>query len=178
MNAVEDELDPDPGIDPGNIMLCSAERPSRAKSTSDKVQSVERVVRIGVDSGAGVSVWPRDLCKDYPTKPTEASKQGEKYAAAGVGSAAIFNEGERRIAFDVDGNRWGVRMQVAAVRKPLLAVSEMCDAGHDVHFLSTGEAYAVHRETGEITEFVRQKGVYEITAHVLPYSGGDGQPQA
>ena len=69
-------------------------------------------------------------------------------------------------------------MQVAAVRKPLLSVSEMCDAGHDVHFLATGQAYALHRATGELTQFERRKGVFEIVARVLPYSGGSGQPQA
>ena len=69
-------------------------------------------------------------------------------------------------------------MQVAAVRKPLLAVSEMCDRGHDVHFLSTGEAYAVHRASGEVTAFERRKGVFEIAAHVIPYSGGSGQLRA
>ena len=164
-------------------MIGSVERPDRAKTASTEVQSVERLVRIGVDSGAGVSVWPKDLCKDYPTKQTEASRKGVKYSAAGVGSAAIVNEGERRIELETNGNRRGVRVQVAAVRKPLVAVSAMCDAGHDVHFLASGEAYAVRRETGEVTEFERQKGVFEIVARVLPYSslvgaGGGGQPQA
>lgn len=69
-------------------------------------------------------------------------------------------------------------MQVAAVRKPLLAVSEMCDAGHDVHFLHTGEAYSVLRETGEVTALVHRTGVCEIDAVVLPWSGGRGQPRA
>lgn len=40
----------------------------------------------------------------------------------------------------------------------LLSVSKMCDAGRDVHFLRTGEAYSVHRETCEVTALVRRKG--------------------
>jgi hypothetical protein len=59
-----------------------------------------------------------------------------------------------------------------------LAVSEMCDAGHDLHFLHTGEAYAVHSRTGAITKFMRQKGVYEVEAEVPQWPGGPGQPTA
>ena len=109
---------------------------------------------------------------------TEASKNRTKYASARAGSAATWNEGERWIALDVDGASGGVRVRVAAVRKPLLAVSEMCDAEHDVHVLASGEAYNVHRETGEVTMFTKQRGVYDITARVPLYSGGGGQPQA
>ena len=51
-----------------------------------------------------------------------------------------------------------------------MAVSEMRDAGHDAHFLANGEAYAVHRSTGQVASFVRTKGVYEIEAKAPPYA--------
>ena len=37
---------------------------------------VGQVVSIGVDSGAGATVWSVDLCDDYPTAPSPASRAG------------------------------------------------------------------------------------------------------
>lgn len=91
----------------------------------------------------------------------------------------IVNEGERKIKLEMkDGSTFGCRVQVAAVRKPLLAVSEMCDAGFDVHFFHTGEAYGIHPATGRTVNFKKVRGVYEIEAVVPPCSGGHGQPRA
>ena len=87
-----------------------------------------------------------------------------------------MNQGERKVQLIVDKELAGVRVQVAGVRKPLLSVADMNDAGHDVFFLANGEAYSVHRETGRVTNFARRKGVFEIDAEVPPYSGGSGQP--
>ena len=70
-----------------------------------------------------------------------------------------------------DGSRRGARMQVTDVRKPLMSVADMNDAGQDVHFLASGQSYAVHRETGVVTKFVRKKNIFEIEAEVPPYSG-------
>ena len=147
-------------------------------NTFERIENNQRVVRIGIDSGAGASVWPKELCKDYPTRETEQSKAKVCYSAAGSASKPIVNEGERRIKLEVDGEAFGARVQVAAVRKPLLAVSEMNDAGYDVHFFHTGEYYSVHPETGRKVMFQRRKGVYEIEAVVPSYRGGRGQPRA
>lgn len=155
------------------VMMASA-----CATSFEKIVKGKRMVTIGIDSGAGVSVWPKELCKDYPTRETKESKAKVVYSGAGSTSEPIVNEGERRIRLEVDGDVRGARVQVAAVRKPLLSVSEMCDAGHDVHFFHTGEAYCVHRETGKIMTFTRRKGVFEIDAMVPPYSGGHGQPRA
>ena len=61
-------------------------------------------------------------------------------------------------------------MQVAKVRKPLISVADMVDAGQDVHFLASGQSYAVHRETGEVTHFTRRRNVFELDVEVKPYS--------
>ena len=59
------------------------------------IRAVEEIkrVKIGVDSGAAASVWPRDLCKDYPAKKTE--KTGAQYATLGKDSNHLVNQGER-----------------------------------------------------------------------------------
>ena len=137
-----------------------------------------RTVRVGIDSGAGVAVWPTQLCDDYPTQETGDSRKGVSYASAGDGEDPIKNEEERVVKMKIDGQGRVIRAQVARVRKPLLAVGEMCDAGHDLHHLRSGEAYAVRSRTGAIAKFARQKGVYEVEADVPQWTGGTGQLKA
>ena len=123
-----------------------------------------------MDSGAAASVWPRALCEDYLTQHTE--KTGLKYATAGKGSKYLVNEGERKLQLKMpDGSLRGARMQVTDVRKPLMSVADMVDAGQDVHFLASGQNYAVHRESGVVTRFSRKKNVFEMEAEVPPFGG-------
>ena len=144
---------------------------NRARQNSSRVQGLEtRSVTVGVDSGAGVTVWPKDLCKDYPTLPTEASRAGVAYTTAGSSQSPVKNLGERTLTLDVGGEARSLRAQVADVRKPLISVAEMCDAGHDVHFLSNGRAYSVHAASGKVTPFTRRKGVFELEATVPRYT--------
>ena len=133
----------------------------------DEVAGLRRV-GIGVDSGAAASVWPRELCADYPTVRTD--KTGMKYATAGKGSAHLVNEGERVVLLKMgDGSQRGARMQITNVRKPLVSVADMIDAGQDVHFMASGQSFAIHRESGVVTNFVRKKNIFEIEADVPSY---------
>ena len=150
--------------------MCSLEIADGEVGKICVLEEETRKVTIGVDSGAAASVWPRNLCKDYPTKRTE--KTGLKYATAGKGSKHLVNEGERKIQLLMpDGSVRGARMQVTDVRKPLMSVADMVDAGQDVHFLASGQSYAVHRETGTVTKFTRKKNIFEMEAVVPPFSG-------
>ena len=47
-----------------------------------------------------------------------------------------------------------------------MAVSEMNDAGHDVHFYADGRAFARNVTTGQVTEFERKKGIFEMEVEV------------
>ena len=38
-----------------------------------------------------------------------------------------------------------------------MAVSEMSDAGHDVHFYADGRAFARSANTGQVTEFEKER---------------------
>ena len=61
-----------------------------------------------------------------------------------------------------------MRLHVCDVRKPLLAVSEMVDAGHDV-FFSKGRSYAYHAGSKSYTEIVRKNCMFVIEATVKPF---------
>jgi hypothetical protein len=127
-----------------------------------------RKVSIGVDTCAGVTVWPEHLCSEYPTAPTPESISGYTYSSAGAGSEPIRDLGQRVYALNVDGSQRNLKVRVAKVRRPLMAVSEMTAAGHDVHFLANGTAFAKHTQTGKKTEFHLRRGIYEMDAVVLP----------
>ena len=71
----------------------------------------KRLISIGVDSGAAASVWPTQLCCDYPTK--RSAQSGTQYATAGSNEAHLVNEGERTLVLKLaDGTLRGTKMQL------------------------------------------------------------------
>ena len=156
----------------GSLQLCSVEHGEVGSFLN------ERRVRIGVDSGAGVTVWPKDLCDDYPIRATPESRAGFEYVPAGKGSKGIVDLGERTYdLIDASGQNMSMKVHVCDVRKPLLSVAEMNDVGLDVHFFADGRkgAYAIHPHTGKRVGIERVNNVFEIEASVSPWSGGSGQ---
>ena len=88
---------------------------------------------IVVDSGAMVTVLPREFASQYPILPSRASAASTYYTAAG--GQRLYDEGCRVIGLDVGGEKGLVlRGRVAAVKRPLLAVRELTAAGHHLHF--------------------------------------------
>ena len=133
------------------------------------------MVRIGVDSGAEISVWPSDLFAERPLEPNESSAAGVKYWAPGdIDSPSIPDLGSRKFELRVDGEQRWLKPHIAPVRKPLLAVCDLNDRGHDVHFMHDGRAWAVHHRTGQVTNFERAGTRYEIVAEVMQPSVPQG----
>ena len=131
-----------------------------------------------MDSGAGVTVWPKELCDDYPTKDTPESRAGLEYMPAGKGNKGIVDLGERMYHMTDDcGQHLSMKVHVCNVHKPLLSVAEMNDMGLDVHFYADKRkgAYAEHLMTGTRVNIERVNNVFEIEATVTPWSGGTGQ---
>ena len=63
------------------------------------------------------------------------------------------------------GAKCTVRMQVTDVRKSLISVSKVCDAGHRVIF-EKGGGYIEHLESGQRTGFERKGGVYTLRVNL------------
>ena len=80
------------------------------------------------------------------------------------------DQGKRRVQLRGKGTGklavWKAR--IAKVHKPLMAISELVDAGNDVYFTKEG-AWSQNRYSGEITLFTRTKGIYEYEAELIPY---------
>ena len=129
-------------------------------------------VTVGIDSGAGVSVWPTELCRDYPLE--DSPSKGAQYLPAGKGTS-VTDLGQRTLNCRINGKRRKMRMHVCDVRKPLLSVGEMVDAGHDIYFGKQG-SYALHRETGERTAIMRRNGVFVVDLEVEAFKPGGSAP--
>ena len=134
----------------GLTNLCAVER--MGNYGLKQICAVEEIrrIEISVDLGAAAPVWPRDLCKYNPTKKTE--NMGTKYATAGKDSKHLVNQQERMLLLRMEHDiTRGGRIQVTSVRKPLTSVADMHDVGQDVYFLTSGQSFAVDKETGMFT---------------------------
>ena len=111
-----------------------------------------------VDSGAEGSVskpehFPGEL------QPSAMSKSGENFRAAN--GSPIPNLGQKDVSFEVDeGHDCGITFQCAAkIDKPLIAVTQLCDAGNDV-FLGKTSGKIVNQKTRKSIHLIRRGGVY------------------
>jgi len=60
-----------------------------------------------------------------------------------------------------EGHDCGIKVQMAQIRKALLSVSKICDAGHEVQFTRFGGTIT-HSGTGQVIKFRRSEGVYRL----------------
>eukprot|EP00969_Alexandrium_andersonii_P338974 14982392-Alexandrium_andersonii.AAC.1 len=94
-------------------------------------------VQLAIDSGAAASVMPEALLNGHEVVVGEAAQQGTHYLAADGGR--IPNLGEAELGFVTkEKHRCRIKFQVAAVKRPLLAVSTLTKAGNEVHFTTDG----------------------------------------
>jgi len=99
------------------------------------------------------------------------SKNGRKYA--GPDGSRIPNLGEVDAIFDVDeGYRCGMKVQVAEVQRPLIAVTHLTAAGNRV-VLSEDGGEVVHVKTGKRVKIHRRGGVYTLRMWI-PAAPGAG----
>ena len=89
---------------------------------------------ITVDSAADESVCPRAWADHFGTRPVE---QGKELRLINASGGKINHYGSRKVAFHpdaADGRMLGVGFEVIDVKKPLMAVSRICEKGNVVQF--------------------------------------------
>jgi hypothetical protein len=141
-------------------------------------QSTEELRRIimGIDSGAAVTVIPRNVCSDYPVIPNDESRAGIAYRAAN--GQPVPDLGTRVLSVVTEhGKTRAMRARVCDVQKGLISVSEMVDAGHTVIF-SKQKSFCRHDVTGEVTMFHRRNKVFEMELKVPRYRGSSSSVSA
>jgi hypothetical protein len=82
------------------------------------------------------------------------SRAGKRYLSAT--GEAIANMGQKSLFSKTrEGQARNITFQVAPVRKPLISVAKMADAGNDI-FLTADKPHIVNRATGQSTALRRE----------------------
>ena len=163
----------------GSIDLCSIEKEAQKLSVmAVEARRNEAHVTIGLDSGAEIAVWPPDLLPEVETQESPESRRGVAYFGPGDRDGPILrNLGRRKYQLDLNGVQANMKAHVVAVRKPLLALCDLVDHGHDF-FVVDGIAWIVHRRTNQVIEVHRRGGKFELDAKVkLPSPNGAGHAE-
>ena len=132
-----------------------------AEDEPGEISSVEaKRMKITVDSGAGVSVWPASW--GCPGEKLAGATRTKLEAANGT---PIKTYGEKLVKFEMDGvtGKAGMKFLVSDVQKPLAAVSAIVEAGNEVVFRKGArDSYILNPKTGEKAKLKRERGTYTM----------------
>ena len=131
-----------------------------------------RKIKAIVDSGASSSVASKDMAPEYEAKPSEGSRRGQTFAAAG--GKSLPNEGEKRVPMMTNqGRQVTTEWQVVDVTRPLMSVHQICAKGNVVVFGESG-GYIMSLSDGHCTPFGVEDNVYVLDLYLPPF----GRPGA
>ena len=124
---------------------------------------------MAIDSGACDNVIDaEETVPDYEVYQTKASMNGMKYASAT--GEEIPNLGEVMIPMVTsEGTKKKMKMQAAAVSRPLASAKRICEAGHMVIF-DEDASYLLNKTTGEINYLREEAGNYMFDVWIPPRS--------
>ena len=119
-----------------------------------------------LDSGATDSCAPDCMCPEVKSRPTEGSKRGQMYTAAG--GKKIPNEGEKHIKMITGANETvQTNWQTVDITRPLSSVRQICMQGNRVLFGAQG-GVIYNIETGKETPFGVEDNVYVLDLWMPP----------
>jgi hypothetical protein len=120
---------------------------------------------ITIDSGASENVISEKMAPQVKVQPSQGSREGVRYVTAN--GETMANKGEKHIQVKTsEGHKCMLNMQVTDVKKPLMSVARICDAGHEVVFRSNGGTIT-HTGTGQTTKFQRIDNVYRLKVGIV-----------
>jgi hypothetical protein len=129
---------------------------------------------ITIDSGASENVISQDFAKSVPIVPSAGSREGVQYVTANGNT--MPNKGEKHIpVVTAEGHKCLLNMQVTDVKKPLMSVARICDAGHEVVFTAEGGRIK-HLGSGQVTKFQRVDNVYRLRVNLPSGFARPGNP--
>ena len=149
--------DPDHDRDPD----CQETNPKRQVKFIGSVDEKGGLTEITVDSAADESVCPTDWGKHFGLSAV-ANDQRMQFVNASGGK--IQHYGSRRVVVQsVSGENLAMRFQVTDVRKPLLAVSRLCEQGNCVRFgPSASDNYIENVASGQRLQMERRGNSWVI----------------
>ena len=126
----------------------------------------DQELTLTIDSGASENVIGNGMAPGVPVVESEGSKAGVMYVTANGNT--MQNKGEQHIHVTTqEGHKCMLNMQVTDVKKPLMSVARICDAGHEVTFTANGGTIR-HSKTGQLTTFERVDNVYRLKVGLAP----------
>ena len=155
----------------GFISLCSlaAGKKSKGKELgqerreSERMDRNDRSIRFRVDSGACVTVVPKDHPATRGYKVHLDFQTGRTYTTAS--KTTVQDEGlkvlQTRRTGGPEGEPQRLKARCAAVQTALMSVMAMVDSGHTVVF-DRLRSFAIHNETGLQKEFKRHEGGWDL----------------
>ena len=127
-------------------------------------------IRIGIDSCAAVTVFPKSVADDHPMLDMPGKAKSYRPASGKL----LPDLGAWKVQVKLRGGSLRcVHPRVADSHRALMAVSEMNDMGRDVFFPRSDrgiKAYAYHESSGTKLELERVNGVFELPVEIVPYS--------
>lgn len=122
-----------------------------------------------IDSGSA--------CHGCPTQFSEKSEKvtGPKLLLKNANGGPVEHYGARKVyILTGDGSHAAIRFQVLNITKPLLSVSELNDAGTDVHFSSKG-SYTHEGNTKQT--LVKRNGTFRMKAYFKKNQERNSRPK-
>ena len=140
----------------------------RTKNKQEQLKA-DKDLWITIDSGASENVINKQMAPQFRVQPSTGSNAGTTYITANGDEMA--NQGEKDVKIVTkEGHKCLLKMQVTDVRKPLMSVARICDAGHQVTFTNEG-GNIKHLQTGQTTHFDRIDNVYRLKVDLAESSG-------
>lgn len=163
-------VDHDNGVNFGFVLGAKFKGPGKISVLTEKVKPGLSAIKrpdewvefeVTIDSGACVTVMPRDLCCSIGISPNHFTAQGVEYEVAN--GASIPNLGERRCEVMTIGSVVPKRIvfQVADVHKALLSITACADMGFDCYLGKEGGSLR-DRVTGEVIPISRKDNLYTM----------------
>ena len=173
----------------GEIDLNAVTAPGPNDSVPEKKGFRRLPFDLTLDSGAGASVMDGECVPEYARRESQGSQKGVRYV--GAGGERIPNRGEKALRLMYEDGRAGQTvMQDAKVRKPLLAVSDVCRKGNVVVFSTEGSFIAPLRDPvvkawmrgarniDHKVKVYEEHGVYKIPAWIVPPICSPSEPSS
>jgi len=119
-----------------------------------------KMVRVAIDSGAGSHVMaPGDL-EGYTLEPSPASIRGKGFIAANGGKIDNLGQCHLKLADPNGGGGLKTTVQIAEVSRPLMSVSQICDAHLENEVRFNAKEGVVVRNGRVLARYPRSGGLY------------------
>ena len=129
-------------------------------SESDMADSY--TMKVGLDSGAAVSVLPRNSCPECTLNSNEGYTAYYKAANGEV----IADDGSKCVTCITQDSQYRhINFRVTGVHKALASVSAICDRNQKVVFDNDG-CYIEDKHSGQRTPFQRENDVYHLDVRI------------